>query len=89
MCDKYTRAYMHYIATKEELSGILLTKHNIRYLLRLMERMRQAIDAGTLEEFVFEFVQRRYRKKGRVPEWVMDGMSLAQFDLSKFTFESN
>ena len=52
-----------------------------------MERMRNAIENDSLQEFVFEFVNRRYKKKGKVPEWVLEGMRLAEFDLSLFKFE--
>ena len=77
---------MHYIATKEELSGILLTKHNIRYLLRLMDRIRTAIQNENLEEFVFDFVKKRYSNKKKVPDWIMEGMKLANFDIKNFKF---
>ena len=33
------------------LGGILLSQHNIRYLLRLMERVRASIAEGTYAEF--------------------------------------
>lgn len=72
---------MHYIAGKEEVSAILITKHNIRYLLRLMERLRNAIETETLDAFVCGFVEKYFRKKERIPEWVMEGLRLGQIDL--------
>jgi hypothetical protein len=54
-----------------------------------MARMQKAIEEDTLEDFVFEFVNRRYKKKGKVPDWVMEGMRLAEFDLTKFRFNED
>ena len=49
----YTRAYLnHLVRQKEMLGGILLSMHNIYYLLDLMRRARQAIIDGTYAEFV-------------------------------------
>ena len=86
MCINYTRAYIHFIATKEELSGILISKHNIRYLLRLMERMRKAIEDDSLETFVKSYFTRRYKEKKKIPEWIIEGMRLADFDISDLSF---
>lgn len=72
---------MHFIAGKEELAGILLTKHNIRYLLRLMNRMQDAIQNETLEEFVFEWMKVRYGGKANIPDWILEGFRLAEFNL--------
>jgi tRNA-guanine family transglycosylase len=77
---------MHFIATKEELSSILISKHNIRYLIRLMGRMRDAIQNETLEEFVKEYFKKRYKEKKKVPEWILYGMTLAEFNLDDFNF---
>ena len=48
----FTRAYIHHLVRQHEmLGGILLSQHNIRYLLRLMERVREAIEQGRYAEF--------------------------------------
>ena len=48
----FTRAYIHHLVRqKEMLGGILLSQHNIRYLLALMERVRAAIAEGRYAEF--------------------------------------
>lgn len=48
----YTRGYIHHLVKqKEMLGGILLSQHNIRFLLRLMEQARAAIAAGTYADF--------------------------------------
>ena len=49
----YTRAYLnHLVRQKEMLGGILLSVHNIYYLLALMRRAREAIIDGRYSEFV-------------------------------------
>jgi queuine tRNA-ribosyltransferase len=50
-CRTFTRAYLrHLIVAKELLAGTLLSIHNLRALVRLMEEMRGYIAAGTFEE---------------------------------------
>ena len=49
----YTRAYLHHLVkSKEMLASILLSEHNIYFLLDLMRRAREAILAGTYGAFV-------------------------------------
>ncbi|MBQ3340020.1 MAG: tRNA guanosine(34) transglycosylase Tgt [Atopobiaceae bacterium] len=53
----YTRAYLHHLVRqKEMLGGILLSMHNIHYLLDLMARARQAIIDGRYSAFVSEWM---------------------------------
>ncbi len=47
-CQAFTRAYLrHLIMAKELLAGTLLSIHNLRALIRLMEEIRAAIANGT------------------------------------------
>ena len=49
----YTRAYVHHLVRQKEMAAsILLSAHNVRYLLRLMEQARAAILEGTYGSFV-------------------------------------
>lgn len=49
-CKTFTRAYIrHLIIAKELLSGTLLSIHNLRALIRLMEEIRGYISAGVFE----------------------------------------
>lgn len=51
-CGKYTRAYLHHLVkAKEMASGMLLSIHNVRYLIRHAELARKAILAGTFQEY--------------------------------------
>jgi queuine tRNA-ribosyltransferase len=48
-CRNFSRAYLrHLCQTGEMLAGLLLTQHNLRFFHRCMERMRDAIESGTL-----------------------------------------
>jgi len=54
-CMKYPVAYLRHLAmAKEMLAARLLTYHNLRFYLRLMERVRQAIREGTLPALIEE-----------------------------------
>lgn len=51
-CTNYTKAYLrHLIKTNEGLGMRLLSIHNLRFLLKLMEDIRQAIREDRLLEF--------------------------------------
>jgi queuine tRNA-ribosyltransferase len=50
-CQTFTRAYIrHLIVAKELLAGTLISIHNLRALIRLMEEIRTYISDGTFEE---------------------------------------
>ncbi len=58
-CRNFSRAYLrHLIAAKEMLSSTLLSIHNIRTLIRLAQKMRQAIVEGTFNQFAELFLHR-------------------------------
>ena len=51
-CGAYSRGYIrHLFQTKELLAGRLVTLHNLRYTLRLLEAARDNIAAGTFTEW--------------------------------------
>ena len=50
-CRTFTRGYIrHLIVAKELLAGTLISIHNLRALIRLMEEIRASITAGTFTE---------------------------------------
>jgi queuine tRNA-ribosyltransferase len=56
-CKTFTRAYIrHLIVAKELLAGTLLSIHNLRALIRLMEQIRVYIADGTFESRVPELL---------------------------------
>ncbi|MDD3187330.1 MAG: tRNA guanosine(34) transglycosylase Tgt [Bacilli bacterium] len=62
-CSHYTKAYIrHLITSNEALGGRLLSIHNIRFLIKLTEDIREHIEADTLLEYKEEFIK-NYTKK--------------------------
>jgi queuine tRNA-ribosyltransferase len=59
-CRNYSRAYLrHLYVAGEILAMVLNTIHNIRYYMRLMERIREAIAEGRYEDFKNSFTSSR------------------------------
>jgi len=55
-CQNYSRAYLrHLIISKEMLASILLSQHNLHYLIDLTRRARAAICTGTYQQFMKEW----------------------------------
>ncbi len=60
-CRNYTKAYIrHLIKCGEILGARLLSIHNLRFLVRLMENVRTAIEGDRLLEFREEFYKKYY-----------------------------
>lgn len=58
-CQSFTRAYIRHLIKAEEILGhVLLSIHNIRFLIRHMEAMRQAILEERLPDYVESFLRR-------------------------------
>ena len=58
-CKNFTRAYIrHLIVAKELLAGTLLSIHNLRALIRLVEDIRVYIANGTFEERVSTLLEK-------------------------------
>lgn len=55
-CKNYTKAYLRHLINAQEISGgILLSIHNLRFLIKLMKDMRNAIIQGSFAEFCRDF----------------------------------
>lgn len=55
-CKNFTKAYLRHLINADEILGAeLLSMHNIRYLTRLTQRMREAIFADKFGDFVEGF----------------------------------
>lgn len=64
-CQNYTKAYVrHLITANESLGGRLLSIHNIRFLIRLVEEIRIAIQEDRFTEYKKEFIDRYTKKEG-------------------------
>ena len=59
LCAGYSPAYLHHLFRNEELLAYRLASiHNLRYLQRLCERLREAVLAGAFDAFAGEFLDR-------------------------------
>ncbi|MCO7222865.1 tRNA guanosine(34) transglycosylase Tgt [Pleionea sp. CnH1-48] len=59
-CKHYSRSYLHHLDKCGEILGARLTTiHNLRYYQRLMAGLREAIEQGSLDDFVKDFYNRR------------------------------
>ena len=58
MCAQgFSRAYLHHLVRQHEmLAGILISQHNIHFLLDLMRRAREAVLAGTYAAFLEDWM---------------------------------
>lgn len=57
-CTNHTRAYVHHLFKCDELLGLrLATIHNVRFMLKLCEEMREAITNGTFQMLKASWMQ--------------------------------
>src|SRR5215471_5108276 len=51
-CTRFTRAYIRHLVNQEELLGLrLLSLHNLRFVLELTRRAREAIGRGDFDRY--------------------------------------
>lgn len=56
-CQNYSRGYLrHLYKANEMLSGSLNSIHNLRFMARLMERIREAIDSNNYQQFKNDWI---------------------------------
>ena len=61
-CRNFSRAYIRHLFKAEEILALrLISWHNLRFLLKLMEDIRAAIEQDSLGDFVEEFYARHMR----------------------------
>ena len=64
-CQNFSRGYLHHLEKCGEMLGAQLnTIHNLRYYQKLMQDLRDAIEQGSLDDFVAAF----YEKTGPIKE---------------------
>ncbi len=62
-CKNFTKAYVRHLVTSGEVNGgRLLSIHNIRFLIKLTENIRESIRNNSFEEYKKEFIE-KYTKK--------------------------
>ncbi|MEW6761720.1 MAG: tRNA guanosine(34) transglycosylase Tgt [Pseudomonadota bacterium] len=61
-CKNFSRAYLHHLHRSNEILGARLnTIHNLHFYLKIMQEMRDAIDADKFNEFRIQFRADRLR----------------------------
>ena len=60
-CKKFTKAYIRHLVTSDEMLGSrLLSIHNLRFLIRLTEDLRECIKNNTILEYRDTFIKNYY-----------------------------
>jgi queuine tRNA-ribosyltransferase len=58
-CKNYTKAYIRHLITSNETFGArLLSIHNIRFLIKLTEDLREAIEQDNILEYKEKFIEK-------------------------------
>jgi queuine tRNA-ribosyltransferase len=66
-CRNFSRAYLrHLTQAKEMLAATLLSIHNLRTLVRLVEEIRRAIHEQRIETFAAQYFQRKTEAEAQV-----------------------
>lgn len=61
-CQNFSRSYLHHLQRSNEITGSRLnTLHNLHFYLQIMQEMRDAIEAGSFEQWRAQFAQDRAR----------------------------
>ena len=55
-CQNYSKAYLrHLFKSGEMLSAMLLSNHNLHFLIKMMENIRKSIEDDRFSEYKEEF----------------------------------
>eukprot|EP00762_Andalucia_godoyi_P002290 ANDGO_07637.mRNA.1 putative queuine tRNA-ribosyltransferase len=78
VCKRYTRAFLHTIAGRDDVGCQLVSIHNIAYLMTLMKNMRTALIEGSFQTFINTFFKKYYPNRD-YPRWCVDALTYAGF----------
>ena len=58
-CKNYTKAYIHHLFKADEILGYTIASiHNVRFIVSLVEKMRQSILDGNFLDFKKDFLSK-------------------------------
>ena len=80
VCKKYTRSYFYFMFNKNPRAVVLISFHNVYYLLNLMKRIRNSIIENKVNEFAKDFFMKQFPIS--TPCWVKDALEKAGVDIS-------
>ncbi|QDZ21485.1 queuine tRNA-ribosyltransferase [Chloropicon primus] len=79
VCRKYTRSQLHRLVCKDSTGAILVSYHNVHYMMQLMKGIRESIVDQRFPEFVRDFMKKLY--PDGAPEWVARALKAADIEL--------
>jgi len=63
VCRRYSRAYIRHLFVAEEMLAMRLSViHNLYFYNKLMEKIRESLEAGTFAAFRAEFSEKLARR---------------------------
>lgn len=73
-CGHYSRAYLHHVyKAREMICSTLLTIHNERFIVGLVDRIRHSIEDGSFDEFRLDFLRGYYGPSAEPTAAVTEG----------------
>lgn len=64
VCKQYSRSYLrHLVKAKEILAPMLVTEHNLYFLAKMMQEIRESIKNGNFDIYSKKFIKRYMAKK--------------------------
>lgn len=61
-CQNYTRAYLHHLFKSDEITAkVLASIHNEHFVVKTVDKIREAILDGTFKEYKTKFLSRYYK----------------------------
>ncbi|RWS28759.1 queuine tRNA-ribosyltransferase-like protein [Leptotrombidium deliense] len=78
----YLRSYIHHLfRNNSTVACHLLTQHNIRFQLRFMAKIRDAIRNNKFEQFIKKTLENHYESEHLYPSWVQNAIRILQIKL--------
>jgi queuine tRNA-ribosyltransferase len=81
-CKSYTRSMLNKSLNNNDTALMLISHHNVFYLLSLMTEVRQSILDGKLPQFVNAFINKYFEREGWIPAWVIRALKEAQIEIT-------
>ena len=76
-CQNYCRSYIYHLMREKNTVGChLLSQHNIRFQMRFMQKIRNAIKEGVFEQFIADNLRYHFGdNKVNYPKWILEAIN--------------
>lgn len=82
VCTKpYSRAFLHTVAGRETVGSVLVSQHNIRFMIRFMDSMRASLLEGRFPAFIEDLCDRLHPEGA--PAWAADAFASAGIEVRR------